>query len=189
MACWAAPTHSVVETVRDTTSPLWSQRMLPHLLGLPVRERVLERFHLVLLEELAPQLANEPFADGSSWPSRQSELRRQLQRARKLSGKVRAELERRVATRRVGSALGRSAHAADPRSANGGQTWAGATDPFDAVIAAAREAALSQPAHPAWSALDRPQTERLLACPAVSLDEMSRYRVWRLASVFMSSIA
>lgn len=203
MACWAAPTHGVVEAVRDTTSPLWSQRMLPHLLGLPARERMLERFHLLLLEELAPQLVDEPFADGSSWPSRQSELRRQLERVRKLSGKVRAELERRRAGRRAGSTPARSAQpasgagsaqagsakAADASSANAAQARTGATDPFDAVIAAVREAALSQPEHPAWSALDRPQTERLLAYPAVSLDEMSRYHVWRLASVFMSSIA
>lgn len=209
MACWAAPTHGVVEAVRDTTSPLWSQRMLPHVLGLPARERMLERFHLALLEELVPQLVEEPFADGSSWPSRQSELRRQLQRARKLSGKVRAELERRRAGRRAegaqtgstqpASARAESTHSAsgrtwstqatDPSAAKATQARAGATDPFDTVIASVREAVLSQPGHPAWSALDRPQTECLLARPAVSLDEMSRYHVWRLASVFMSSIA
>jgi hypothetical protein len=184
MACWAAPTHGVVEAVRDTTSPLWSQRMLPHLLGLPARERMLERFHLLLLEKLAPQLVDEPFADGSSWPSRESELRRQLRRATRLSGKVRAELARRRAGGRAASS-----RAASSGSAQASSTSAVAADPFDAVLRAVREAVLSQPGHPAWSALDRTQTERLLASPAVSLDEMSRYRVWRLASVFMSSIA
>lgn len=187
MACWAAPTHGVVEAVRDTTSPLWSWRMLPHLLGLPAHERARERFHLLLLGKLAGQLVDEPFADGSGWPSRQGELRRRLQRARRLSGKVRGELERRRAGR-----LARSARAADPRDGTSGRLLApdpgAAADPFEAVIATVREAALDQPGHVAWRALDRRQTERLLTRPAVSLDEMSRYYVWRLASVFMAPI-
>ncbi|MGN6373438.1 MAG: hypothetical protein ACTHM1_10705 [Solirubrobacteraceae bacterium] len=184
MACWAAPTHGVVEAVRDTTSPLWSQRMLPHLLGLPARERELERFHLLLLTRMASQLVDEPFADGSSWPSRQSALSRQLRRARKLSGKAAAELGRRRAGKRARGSQARSSDSMHASSAH-----PAAADPFDAVQAAVRDATLSQPSHPAWSALDRAQTERLLTRPAVSLDEMSRYHVWRLGSVFMSSIA
>ena len=31
MGRWAGPTHGAVEYVRDTTSPLWHRRMLPHL--------------------------------------------------------------------------------------------------------------------------------------------------------------
>lgn len=181
MACWAAPTHGVVETVRDTTSPLWSQRMLGHLLGLPARERALERVHLQLLRELAPELVDEPFADGSSWPSRQSALRRRVERARTLTRKARAELGRRRAARQ------RPAGAVTPGLGGDGGGQHPAADPFDAIVSAVREATLSQPAHLAWSALDRPQVERLLSRPAVGLDEMSRYYVWRLASVFMST--
>jgi hypothetical protein len=55
------------------------------------------------------------------------------------------------------------------------------------VLATVREAALSQPQHPAWAVLDRGRTERLLAAPAPALDEMSRYYVWRLASAFLAS--
>lgn len=182
MACWAAPTHGVVEAVRDTTSPLWSQRMLGHLLGLPARERALERFHLQLLRELAPELVDEPFADGSSWPSRQSALRRRMQRTRTLTRKARAELGRRRAARR------RAAGDPVPGTNNGGAQHPVA-DPFDAIVSAVKEATLSQPGHVAWSALDRTQVERLLARRAVALDEMSRYYVWRLASVFMSTAA
>lgn len=180
MACWAAPTHGVVEAVRDTTSPLWSQRMLGHLLGLPARERALERFHLLVLRELAPELVDEPFADGSSWPDRQSALRRRMQRARTLTVKVKGELDRRRAARR-------RAPRAPARGADSSGTHHPVADPFDAVVSAVREATLSQPGHVAWSALDRAAVERLLARPAGALDEMSRYYVWRLASVFMSA--
>jgi hypothetical protein len=183
MACWAASTHGVVEAVRDTTSPLWSQRMLGHLLGLPARERALERFHLLLLREMAPELVDEPFVDGSSWPSRQSALRRRVERARTLAVKAKAELGRRQAARRRAA----RAPARGASSSGSGTHPHPVADPFDAVVSAVREATLSQPGHVAWSALDRAAVERLLARPAVALDEMSRYYVWRLASVFMSS--
>jgi hypothetical protein len=174
MACWAAPTHGVMETIRDTTSPLWSRRMLPHMLGLPARERVLERFHLLVLQQLAPKLLYEPFQDGSVWPSRQVALGRQMRQARRLKGKVKAELRRRRAAQRASSVSANHA------------THAVTVDPFDAVRVAVRDTALSQPGHVAWSVLDRPRVERLLASPAVSLDEMSRYYVWRLASAFLA---
>jgi hypothetical protein len=44
---------------------------------------------------------------------------------------------------------------------------------------------LSASGHPAWEVLDRARCERLLARPAGGLDEMSRYHVWRLATLFV----
>ncbi|MEJ7787913.1 MAG: hypothetical protein WKF96_24190, partial [Solirubrobacteraceae bacterium] len=85
MARWAAPTHAAVEPVRDSTSPLWSVRLLPDLLGLPASDRARERFHLDVLERLAPDLVDLPFEGGRPWPSRQSSLARRAARARTLA--------------------------------------------------------------------------------------------------------
>ena len=73
MGTWAGPTHGAVEYVRDTTSPLWSEALLPDLLGLP-------QFHNQLLERLAPQLAEVPYEDaGTSFARKvRGELRRRL---------------------------------------------------------------------------------------------------------------
>lgn len=65
MGAWAGPTHGAVEWVRDTTSPLWSARLLPHLLGGSVAEREREAFHDAVLRELAPELADVPYAGGA----------------------------------------------------------------------------------------------------------------------------
>ena len=78
---------------------------------------------------LDPRLVAPLFDDGSTWPERRYPLQRRVQRARRLLGKVAAELRRRSAA--------------------------------------------------------RPRVERLLGSPPVLLDEMSRYYVWRLASVFL----
>lgn len=64
MGAWAGPTHGAVEWVRDTTSPLWSTWLLPHLLGGTVAEREAEAFHDALVHELAPELAEVPYAGG-----------------------------------------------------------------------------------------------------------------------------
>jgi hypothetical protein len=172
MGSWAAAAHGVVELVRDTTSPLWSVRMLPHLLALPAGQRELERFHRLVLKELDPRLVAPRFQDGSTWPERSHPLQRRVQRTRQLAGKVAAELGRRRAA----------------RSSGGGERDTGTAapaDPFSSVINVVRDAALSQPDHPAWAVLERPAVEALLAGPPARLDEMSRYYVWRLASVFL----
>lgn len=65
MGAWAGPTHGAVEWVRDTTSPLWSARLLPHLLGGTVEEREREAFHDAVLRELAPELVDVPYAGGA----------------------------------------------------------------------------------------------------------------------------
>jgi hypothetical protein len=176
MGTWAGPTHACVEWVKDTTSPLWSARLVPDLLGLPADERARELFHLRVLERLAPELVDVPFAGGGGWPGRRSALARRAARARSLARKGRAE-----ALRRAGGALAarRGAPAAAERSAG-----APPRDPFASVHAETAAAVAAQPEHPAWAVLDRGRVERLLARDPASLDEMSRYYVWRLAQAF-----
>jgi hypothetical protein len=132
MGTWAGPTHGAVEFVRDTTSPLWSRRLLPELWA------GRGRFHQEVLGRLAPRLAAVPY-----------------ERPPTLPRKVIAALRRRLASPRSG-------------------------DPFPEI----REAVLAQPQHLAWQVLDRGRVEQLLAADPAKLDTMSRYYVWRLATVF-----
>lgn len=161
MGTWAGPTHGAVEFVRDTASPLWSTRMLPSELGLAAGERAREHFHLRILRELAPDLVGVPFADGFSWTRRRS----RGARARTLAVKALLELRRRVRPPR-----------ADRR---------GASDPFAGVQRLVREAAAARSDHAAWEVLDRSRVEALLTRPPGALDTMSRYYVWRLATVLV----
>jgi hypothetical protein len=165
MGTWAGPSHGCVEYVRDTTSPLWSRRLLPDELGLPAGERARQLFHLRVLELLAPELVSVPFEDGRPWPTRRSAAALRASRARELAGKAAAEARRRALARR--------------RRAD-----AGADDPFAHVLPEIREAVLAQPGHAAWAVLDRDRVERLLGSPAAALDTMSRYYAWRLATIF-----
>jgi hypothetical protein len=131
MGTWAGPTHGAVEFVRDTTSPLWSRRLLPDLwAGRGV-------FHDEVLERLAPQLKRVPYERPPSLP-------------RKLVAALR---------RRLGGA-----------------------DSFARILPEIREAVLAQPQHVAWEVLNRGRVEQLLA--SAPPDTMSRYYVWRLATVF-----
>jgi hypothetical protein len=132
MGTWAGPTHGAVEFVRETTSPLWSRRLLPDLWA------GRGRFHDAVLERLAPQLAAVPY-----------------ERPPTLSRKVIAALGRRLTSSKAG-------------------------EPFGEI----REAVLAQPQHVAWQVLDRARVEELLAAEPRKLDTMSRYYVWRLATVF-----
>ena len=180
-ATWAAPTHGAVEWVRDATSPLWSYAMLPHLLGLEREERRLEVFHRRLLEELGPELLDVPFAAGG-WRVARGPLGTRAARARTLGGKAAAQARRRWAARRPATpaaapATGGRAAAAPPLpAADGGG--------LGALMEDARERVLGATAHPAWEVLDRRRVERLLSRPPEALDEMSRYHVWRLVTVF-----
>ena len=134
MGTWAGPTHGAVEFVRDTTSPLWSRKLLPDLWA------GRGRFHDEVLERLAPQLKRVPYERTPSLPR-----------------KVAAALKRR---------LGRG------------------DDAFARILPEIREAVLAQPQHVAWQVLDRARVETLLAAQPKALDTMSRYYVWRLATVF-----
>jgi hypothetical protein len=74
MGTWAGPTHGAVEFVRDTTSPLWSRRLLPDLLGGAGGE-----FHRQVLERLAPELLDVPYEPPRTLPRKVvDELRRRL---------------------------------------------------------------------------------------------------------------
>jgi DNA-binding PadR family transcriptional regulator len=162
MGTWAGPTHGAVEFVRDTASPLWSWRMLRFELGLAAGERAREHFHLRMLRELAPELVAIPFADGFSWTRRRS----RAARMRSLAMKALLELRR-----RAGPAAGER-H--------------GAPDPFARVQRLVREAASARRDHPAWDLLDRGRVDSLLTRPPAALDTMSRYYVWRLATVLLA---
>jgi hypothetical protein len=131
MGTWAGPTHGAVEFVRDTTSPLWSRRLLPDLWA------GRGRFHDEVLERLAPQLKQVPYERTPSLPR-----------------KVVAAVKRRI----------------------------GGDDAFARILPEIREAVLAQPQHVAWEVLDRGRVEQLLA--SAPPDTMSRYYVWRLATVF-----
>jgi hypothetical protein len=161
MGSWAGPTHGAVEPVRDTTSPLWSLRLLPFELGLPADARAREEFHRAVLRELAPDLFEVPFAGGAGWktPSRAA-------RARRLAHRAAEEARRRLAR-------------------SGGGVGGAGPDPFAPVLERVREAAAAQPDHVAWQVLDRDRTARLLAREPGRLDTMSRYYVWRIATVLL----
>jgi hypothetical protein len=82
MGSWAGATHGAVEWVRDTTSPLWSVRMLPHLLGPSAAEREVEAFHDAVLRELAPELVEVPYA-GAAKHGLRHKARRAVEEARR----------------------------------------------------------------------------------------------------------
>ena len=94
MGTWAGATHGAVEYVRDTTSPLWSARLLPDLVGLPAAERARHAFHERVLERLAPELADIGFEHSRG----AGRLRR---RTRQVAGLVR----RRLGARSAGDSL------------------------------------------------------------------------------------
>lgn len=173
MATWAAPTHAAVEPVRDSTSPLWSVRLLGEMLGLPARRRAREELHLRVLEILAPELVDLPFEGGRTWPARRSALGRRAARASSLARRLRAELARRRPAAAASTAATATASAGGPPA-----------DPLDQVVAEVRDAALAAPDHPAWEVLDRDRVGELLGRRAAQLDAMSRQYVWRLATVF-----
>ena len=171
LAAWAGPSHGCVEWVRDTTSPLWSRRLLADQLGLPPRERSLELFHQRVLEQLAPRLVDVPLEGGRPWPARRSAARRRAARAGELARKVLAEARRRAPRRRpTVPATGRPSQ--PPESSRRRST-------------AVREAALAQHGHPAWEVLERPRVDALLTRDPATLDPMSRAYVRRMATVFL----
>ena len=69
MARWAAPTHAAVEPVRDSTSALWSWRLLRrHARAARERARAGAVPPRGALEILAPELVDLPFEGGRPWP-------------------------------------------------------------------------------------------------------------------------
>ncbi|MGI8595205.1 MAG: hypothetical protein ACR2ML_12730 [Solirubrobacteraceae bacterium] len=185
LASWAGPSHGCVEWVKDTTSPIWSRRLLPHELGLPACERALELFHMRVLGELAPELIVVPFEGDRPWPVHQSSAGRRLARARVLVRKGLAEARRRAPGPPGRQRPGGSGEPPPPGTTADLDAAPMPADPFDQTMAAVREAGLAEPAHPAWDVLDRGRIEALLTREPAALDPMSRAYVWRLATVFL----
>ena len=156
MGTWAGPTHGAVEYVRDTTSPLWHERMLPHLLALPAADRAAERFHHEVLNLLSPELAQAP-----GWFQPTTRLQRRVRRARHLTRRAVEEARR--------------------RTSRGGAAPA-AADPFVEVQSELKPVVRDQPGHAAWALLDRTRTEALLN--DANPDEVGRYYLWRIATLF-----
>jgi len=173
MASWAAPTHGCVEWVRDSTSALWSVRLLPDLIGLSSSERATEGFHRRLLARLDADLLDVGFADGRPWASSLSRARvhTALRRARQLDGEVRRRLGR-LTSARLGSA------AAVPRPGP-----AASRSPISEIQRLVRGWASDRPEHAAWEVLDRRRVTHLLSADVSTLDIVSGYQLWRLATV------
>ncbi|HZT14870.1 MAG TPA: hypothetical protein VFA19_02900 [Gaiellaceae bacterium] len=167
MGTWAGPGHGCAEYVRDTTSPLWSHRVVPLELGLPSRQRVRELFHLTVLAQLEPRLVEVPFERGNGWPSRRSPLRTRLQPLVHVLLELPDDLRRRAA-------------ALVPR--NGNTVMARA-------LPGIRDVVLSEQHHPAWTVLDRPHVERLLRAEPDSLDFVRTTYVWNVATVFTAGLS
>jgi hypothetical protein len=97
MGCWAAAAHSHVEYTRDTTSPLWSWKLLDQMLALSRREQRADTFHYEVIKELMPSLLSIPFNDGVDWSKGQARSQMQTIRYRKIAGRVIGEGKRRLA--------------------------------------------------------------------------------------------
>ena len=170
MGTWASSAHAVVPGY-EPTSALWGRRIVPHLLGPPAGERAREALHRRLVEVLAPELLDVPFADGEGWegPSRATRaVRLGRRRARQAWGEARRRTRRRRPTPPAPLATDAPA-AVDPM-----------TDPLRAVRAAAR------PDHPVWDLLDRAEAEALLTARPEDLDWMGQAYVWRLGTVLLA---
>jgi hypothetical protein len=166
MGTWAGATHGAVEWVRDSTSVLWSRRLVPHLLAPPRREREAERFHREVLARLAPELLELRLA-GAGWRSG-SRIRRRSRRAGRLVGRAADGLRDR---------LSRTDSAAEPDEGDAG------ADPFNIVRDLVAAAAAARQDHPVFDVLDRSRLDRLVG--SSSADTMRRYYVWRLATVLL----
>jgi hypothetical protein len=175
MGMWAALGHSVVEWIRDTTSPLWSTQVVPHMLAVPPHRRARERFHLDVLRVLAPELVTVPFADRDGWLADQSPWAARRKRAAHLAARAAEEARRRAHW------AGRARR--DHASSGGGASTA-ERDPLTALMAELRE--WVRAGHPALAVLDRERTLALLERAPATLDFVRHTQVMRLATVAMA---
>ena len=80
---WGGPGLTSRDVGLDTTSPVWTARVLPHQLNLPLAQRKAGHFHARVLEELSPRLAALPYEQATSRGMREKlvrEARRRVQR-------------------------------------------------------------------------------------------------------------
>jgi asparagine synthetase B (glutamine-hydrolysing) len=161
---WQVDLAAVHEATGEATFPLWTRRMLPHLLGLPYEERRSERFFQLILEELEPRLLDVPFEGGQPpWATDGGKVARTRSRPWRAAEKAvrlgRRELERR-----------RMHHDAE--------------DPFENVLSELR---------PAWPMRPRfidtvvrvRAAERRLSRSTRRLDARTRAQLWRLATLVL----
>jgi hypothetical protein len=174
MSHWAAMGHGVVEGIRDTTSPLWSMQVIPHMLAVAPERRAREAFHHDVLGVLAPELVPVPFADRPGWLADQSRWTARRRRAARIAARAAAEARRRVRWTRQPAAA-----AAPPPVAAGG-------DPLTALMAELRRWVGARPDHPALAVLDRERVLALLERPPATLDFIRHAQVMRLATVVMA---
>ena len=201
MGMWAAMGHSVVEWIRDTTSPLWSTSVIPHMLAVPPDRRAREAFHIDVLRALAPELVPVPFADRDGWLADQAPWAARRKRAAHLAARAGEEARRRaqwagqrarVAARRDRTGLaarrdraGAAGH--DSPGASGGDRRAGSAvgrDPLTTLMA--ELSAWVRADHPALSVVDRERVLALLDRPPATLDFVRHTQVMRLATVMMA---
>lgn len=189
MSHWAAMGHSVVEWIRDTTSPLWSTRVIPHMLALPLEQRARDGFHLEVLRVLAPELVDVPFADGTGWATAESRWRLRRRRAARLAARASAEARRRLdwarAARTAPPPAAVPPPAAGPARALSDPPPAGA-DPLVTLMADVREWVRAAPDHPALAVVDRERALPLLERPPITLDFVRHAQVMRLATIVMA---
>ena len=167
MANWVGAANGVDEYMEDLTSPLWTPRLLPHELGPPTIDRSRELFHFKVLNELAPELAEIPFAQlNPPWPTFGQRREVRGRRMRTLGARARRELQRRYENvARRGAAQSRVT---------------GLTE----ATALARERVPDR-SHEIWGLLDRGRTLALLERNPTVLDVRSQRFAWRLATVFL----
>jgi hypothetical protein len=162
---WAGDSLAVHEVVEDTALPLCSRRLLPHMLGMPVEDRVRQRFHADVLAALQRARGVEvaPAPDGAG-PGRRSVVQQRVDKARGLGRKAAKELSARAPW--------------SPRLRNA------AEDTFIPLFHQTRVAVASQPQHEAWAVLDRGRVRALLARDPRRMEPRSRLQVARLATAF-----
>jgi hypothetical protein len=175
MSHWAAMGHGIVEGVRDTTSPLWSMEVIPHMLAVPPEGRAREAFHHDVLRVLAPELVSVPFADRAGWLADESRWTARRRRAARLAAGAAAEARRRVRWTRQPP----PAAAPPPSVAAGG-------DPLTALMAELRDWVQARPDHPALAVVDRERALALLERPPATLDFIRHAQVMRLATVVIA---
>jgi hypothetical protein len=158
MGFWAGPSHGAVEWVRDTTSPLWSWKLLPALLAGSYEERHAETLQRRIVDLLAPQLGVLPFDDGTSWPAASA--------GAPVPGAARSRPPAPLPPIEPDPAI----PATPPR-------------PFAHIQSLALSGLRATQAAPVAALLDTQRTRRLLTAPEPDLDWRQRSWVWNILTV------